>query len=639
MRNTINLLSCLLTACILLPACQTNEGVHGESESGKQTSGASTNHLSNLNLGGYVGELLASNEHAWLHHVLQDNPNLFEAFANPEENTLFKTMWHGEFPGKILTGMAQTYRAFGNPKTQHAGDKMVQMFKMVQGADGYLGPWPMSERFNGDQNKWDTWGHYHCIYGLYQWYKITGNQDALEVAIKAADCVYNHFIEGKQTFVSQNWAECNFAISHVFAILYLETGNAKFLEASERIVLEEWQLEYDDYFSKSTLACDWLGAAAEGKAFCQSNQKRWESLHTLMTLSPLFQISGNQEYYKALEHYWWSIIQYDRHNFGGFGTGEGATGNLYGHGSETCNTIAWMAYSCEYLKLSKNSYVADELEISYYNAAMGSLLGDHDFTYMNNSEGTRESALITLAGHGFEGGKELSCCQANGNRGVSQMTEWAVLNDEENLYLNYYGASNAETQTPRGTGIRIMQETNYPRSGVVKITFSPEKSERFKLNLRIPTWSTNTVVKLNRKVCKNVMPGTYYMIDHRWSTGDLIELSFDMSVHFWVGDEECLGKTSIYYGPVLLAMEADSLAASSFILDASALNDIAFEENKNFWFYGLAETVDGKKVALVDYASAGDTGAYYTSWLNVAHDIKPLTDVPGNKPIWNNFDQ
>ena len=581
---------------------------------------ASENKLTNLNLGGYVGEILASNERSWLQNVLKDNPNMFEAFADPEGNSLFKCMWHGEFPGKILTGMAQTYRASRNPKTLAAGNKMVQMFKSVQGTDGYLGPWSKLVRFNGDKNKWDTWGQYHCIYGLYEWYKITGNKDALDIALNAAECIFKYFIDGNQTFASQNWAECNFAISHAFAILYQETGKKKYLDAAEYIVLKEWKLRYDDFYTKRVLACDWLTAASDGKAFYQSNQTRWESLHTLMTLSILYQITKKQEYYKAFDHYWWSIIKYDRHNFGGFGTGEGATGDPYGMGSETCSTVAWMAFSTEYLKLSKNSYVADELELSYYNASLGSLLGDHDFIYMNNSDGARVSSLITLAPHGFEGGKQLNCCQANGNRGISQLTEWAVLTDKENLYINYYGSSKSETKTPKGTNVKISQETEYPKNGAVKITLDIKKSEQFKLSLRIPNWSVNTKIKVNGKSMSNVLSGDYYMINRLWHDGDVIEIEFDMSVHFWIGEKDYSGKTSIYYGPVLLAINSVSSTASGYKLEASAVKKITFDKNKDFWFYGTVETTCGKKVALVDFASAGDNGESYTTWLNVAHD-------------------
>jgi len=594
------------------------------------------NNLINLNIGGYVGQLISSNEKSWLQNVLKDNPNMFEAFANPEGNTLNKMPWYGEFPGKILTGMAQTYRATRNLKTLASGNEIVQKFKSVQGTDGYLGPWSKSTRFNGDKKKWDTWGHYHCIYGLYQWYKVTGNKDALNIAIKSTDCVYNYFIEGNRPFISQDWAECNFAISHVFAIIYMETGNKKYLDACEQIVLKEWQMEYNDFYSKRLISCDWLGSADSGKAFYQSNQPRWESLHTLMTLSSLYQITGNRQYFKYLEHFWWSIVLCDRHNFGGFGTEEGSTGDLYGHGSETCNTVAWMAFSTEYLKVSKISYVADELEISYYNAALGSLLGDHLFTYMNNSDGKREAALITLAGQGFEGGKELSCCQANGNRGISQISEWAVLTDKENLFLNYYGASNAETRTPGGNCIKILQNTKYPKSGSVRIILDLDKSEKFNFNLRIPTWSTNTKLKVNGKYIKNIIPGNYCVINRLWKRGDIIDIEFDMSIHFWAGEGKYATKVSLYYGPVLLAIDSDMRTVSNFKFDAASVKNIVFEDNDKFWFYAPITTVDGKKVSLVDYSSAGDYGEGYTTWLNVVNDWDSFIYRQKKNPIWNN---
>ena len=263
------------------------EGMSEKSKLTIPTLDASENKLTNLNLGGYVGKILASNEKSWLQNILKDNPNLFEAFANPEGNSLTKCMWHGEFPGKILSGMAQTYRSCRDPKTLVAGNKMVQMFKSVQGTDGYLGPWSKKVRFNGDKNKWDTWGQYHCIYGLYEWYKITGNKVALHMALKAADCIYKYFIEGNQTFVSQNWAECNFAVSHAFALLFQETGNKKYFDAAEDIVLKEWKLKYYDFYTRKELACDWLTSATDGKAFYQSNQTRWESLHTWGRVKPV----------------------------------------------------------------------------------------------------------------------------------------------------------------------------------------------------------------------------------------------------------------------------------------------------------------------------------------------------------------
>ena len=80
-------------------------------------------------------------------------------------------------------------------------------------------------------------------------------------------------------------------------------------------------MPYDDYFSKSVIACDWLDAGLAGVPFYRTNQPRWEAQHTLMTLAPLYEITGDDRYYRAFENLWQSIVRFDRHNFGGFGTG------------------------------------------------------------------------------------------------------------------------------------------------------------------------------------------------------------------------------------------------------------------------------------------------------------------------------
>ena len=97
------------------------------------------------------------------------------------------------------------------------------------------------------------------------------------------------------------------------------------------------------------------------------------------------------KYRRAFEHIWWSIVKLDRHNNGGFSSGEQAQGNPYHKGAiETCCTIAWTALSVEMLRLTGNPVVADELELSTLN----SVLGLHSrsgrwVTYNTPMDGTR----------------------------------------------------------------------------------------------------------------------------------------------------------------------------------------------------------------------------------------------------------
>lgn len=169
--------------------------------------------IDSIKIAGYLGDRLKNNEAVWLHHVWENNPALFEVFRERDAHPRCIVPWFGEYPGKILTGMALTYRMSGDSETLRAGRELVERLKALQGDDGYLGPHPKERRFNGPMHEdtmavfqwehamlWDVWGHYHCIYGLHQWYAATGDTAALDIAIKAADSVYAYFIAGDRPF-------------------------------------------------------------------------------------------------------------------------------------------------------------------------------------------------------------------------------------------------------------------------------------------------------------------------------------------------------------------------------------------------------------------------------------------------------
>ena len=105
------------------------------------------NHLKNMHLGGAIGKILTQNEKNWVQKVLTDDPGLFDGFANPEDDSIFKTMWHGEFPGKLLTGIAQSYLLNNDTETKRTGDDFAEKLKAVQQPDGYLGPWKPDVRY------------------------------------------------------------------------------------------------------------------------------------------------------------------------------------------------------------------------------------------------------------------------------------------------------------------------------------------------------------------------------------------------------------------------------------------------------------------------------------------------------------
>ncbi|HHV98905.1 MAG TPA: hypothetical protein GXX36_04935, partial [Clostridiaceae bacterium] len=541
--------------------------------------------------------------------------------------------WYDEFPGKLLTGMAYSYRLSPDPELYEACEELADAMIDAQHENGYLGIYSGSGMMGGNGANWDVWGHYHSIYGLYHWYLISGREEVLEAAIKAADFIYDYFVGSGRTFDSAGSQTMNLAISHAFAILYQETGDVRYLNAAKMIVVEDWPL-----------SGNWLNDAIAGKDFYQSRLPRWEALHTIMTLGLLYEIEGNPIYYKGLEDIWYSITKTDRHNTGGFTSGEQAVGDPYNTGPiETCCTVAWMALSTEYLQLSLNSYVADELEISFFNGMLSSLLkGDKYVTYNTPMDGSKIASQIDIAFQFNTGSPDFNCCQANAARGLAELSQWGVIFNESDLYLNYYGPSAAHTLTPGGNPIIIRQDTEYPKDGAIKIELDMEKAESFGLNLRIPTWAVKgNSLKVNGKEMKGLVPGEYYRIEREWKDGDVLELNLNMAVHYWVGEKNYSGKTSIYYGPILLALDSKNsmFDFDAIILQTTDLEKMTVEDgsSEGYWLLFNTKTVNNIPVTLVDFTSVGnDSSSRYASWLKVNHNMNYLPFVKGGNPIWNN---
>ena len=176
----------------------------------------------------------------------------------------------------------------------------------------------------------------------------------------------------------------------------------------------------------------------------------------------------------------------------------------------------------------------------------------------------------------------------------------------------------------------------------------PSSPASFVLRLRIPHWSRHTEVRINGEWAPNVTPGQYLELDREWMPGDEIELKLDLTLHIWSGERECEGLSSIYRGPVLLAYdmrynlehaESQPLETRNTgvwhntvgdlhvpALDARRLD---YESTRwEDWHQPMLllnfTAADGQTVRLCDFASAGDTGTHYCSWLPVENAPDPV---------------
>ena len=333
------------------------------------------------------------------------------------------------------------------------------------------------------------------------------------------------------------------------------------------------------------------------------------------------------QYGKAFANLWWSIARLDRHNNGGFSSGEQAQGNPYHSGAiETCCTIAWMAMTVEMLRLSGDPLAADELELSTFNSAMGLFSPTGRWsTYNTPMDGIRKANFHDIVFQSRPGSPELNCCSVNAARGLGLLSEWALMHDAKNdaLVLNWYGPGQLSAQLGSGTAVRLTIETDYPRSGRVRIKVDPDRPGRFTLRLRIPHWSNHTGIQVDDEPARSVNPGTYLDLTRDWKPGNVVTLELDMAVHLWAGERECAGRASLYRGPILLAYDRrfnPDMPDDPPPFDASHTEPSLCEQRgpqPPFVLVKLGTT--SRPLFLCDFASAGVDGSSYRSWLRALH--------------------
>jgi DUF1680 family protein len=560
--------------------------------------------------GGPMGERVKANLENWLLRAPVANPGVIEMFRlrdrKPEPDLV---PWAGEFVGKYLISAIQARRMISSDDLDVLIRRIIADLITCQADDGYLGPFAKEERLLGH---WDLWGHYHWMLALMIWHQDTGDAEALNCVIRAADLVCRTYLDTNRQVLDAGSHEMNMAIIHVLGWLYRETGTERYFLMMRQIE-KEWE-QAGDYFR----------AGLARTEFFRTPNPRWESLHDVQGLVELYQITGDERYKTAFENLWWSIQRYDLHNTGGFSTGEKAVGDPYAQGAiETCCTTAWMALTIDMLRLTGNPIAADELELSTWNSMLAS---QHPsgrwWTYDTPMDGVRQASAHSIVFQARPGTPELNCCSVNGPRGLGMLSEWAMMVDDEGIIVNYYGPMEAQAHLPNSTDVKPTQRTDYPVGGHIELSILPKQASSFNLRLRIPYWSKQNTVRVNDAEVKPIRAGSYLSINRTWRQNDSVEIEFDMSLRCEQGERAYEGHASIYRGPLLLAydqhfntIDPDDVPA----LDITQLEATHAESDGQFQPMILlkVKAADGRPVYLCDFATAGAYGTHYRSWIPV----------------------
>ncbi|MCI8388199.1 MAG: hypothetical protein HFE63_07040 [Clostridiales bacterium] len=577
--------------------------------------------LTDMQLNDHIGALGRNITENWLLGLKQTNPALLYMFRDKNVAPYRRLLpWAGEFPGKYLTGCAAMYRLFGDERLKDECLEVIKELISYQEPNGYLGVFPEEYQLTGRSPEpellddksigvsletWDAWGHYHIMYGLLEWYDITGDKAMLDCIDRIAELFINTFYKDTgRRLIDIGWAETNLATYHVFTKLYNYTGDEKYLDLAKEI-------EKD---CSEESAGNYLEYARQNLPFYQCPKPRWESLHVIMGFAEMAKAVDQPEYLEAAKQIFYSILSTDVHNTGGFSTREQAIGNPYGFGAiETCCVVAYNALALQLYQATGDPKLVDFLEHSLYNAVAGSFSKSGRWsTYNTPMEGFRMANYHEIGFQSRPGAPDLNCCSVNAHRGVGMLADWAYVQRDtlekcDTLMINYYG--NASFTTADGDEITI--EGSYPFSESVKVTAKLTNGK--KLCLRIPGFAPDTTISNTANFTKKAN-----CFESDGSSELSAELHIPLHIRIDEGKEGCDGRYCIFRGPILLGYDRDenpSVAIneiprlSSDVLESATVNILNDGELE------MLVDVEGKTIKLNDFYTLGQRGSWYTTWL------------------------
>jgi DUF1680 family protein len=452
---------------------------------------------------------------------------------------------------KVLEGASYWLAQHPDPALEHTVDAVIAKIAAAQQADGYLNTYFTLVKPNERWTNLPVMHELYCAGHLFEaataHYRATGKRTLLDVAVRFADCIDRIFGPGKRCGVPGHEE-----IELGLVKLYETTGQQRYLD------LAKFFLDVRGDKSKREIA----------GAYCQDHMPVREqreivghavrAMYLYAGVADMAAYTGDQGFVEAMHHLWEDVVKRKMYITGGIGArhqGE-AFGDPYELPNataycETCAAIGLALWSQRMNLMHADAQYADVLERVLYNGFLAGVgLDGGLFFYVN--------PLASGGNHHRQPFFSCACCPTNVVRLVPSLPGYVYAQDGQSIYVNLYVAGTAEVALGEAN-VKIVQQTQYPWDGAVKLAVDPAKPRAFAIRLRIPGWSGGATVAVNgRQVASPVTEKGYARLQRQWQPGDTIELNLPMEVQRMEAHpavEADRGRVAVQRGPIVYCFE------------------------------------------------------------------------------------
>ncbi|MBP9897795.1 MAG: glycoside hydrolase family 127 protein [Gemmatimonadales bacterium] len=475
----------------------------------------------------------------------------------------------GHIAGHHLSGVSLMYRATGDVRFKARADYLVKEMQEVQlkNGDGYLGALEGLREAFGAVSKgnirsggfdlnglWSPWYTLHKTFaGLRDAYRHTGNATALALEIKYAAWAESVLAPLSEAQVQKMLLTEYGGMNEVFADLYADTGNKRWLDLSHRfehVAFTEALKRHQDNL-----------AGKHGN--CQ--------IPKLIGSAARYGYTGDPADIVAASFFWDRVVQHHTYATGGhglaeyFGMPDQLSNRLDGRTCETCN-----AYNMRKLSIRLFSFRPD-VEYGDFHERV---LFNHILASIDPADGT--TSYMVPAGRGVtqeyqDMQRDFTCCVGSGMESHALHGDGIYYEHVDQAWVNLFVPSSADF----ASGMKLVQETSFPDGDTARIKVVAGSLKPVTIHLRRPAWAGDGyTVSVNGSQLpqppiasfragaaggwrigideSGLPPSQYVSITRQWKAGDTIEMSLPKTLRFEpTADNKRV--TAVMWGPLVLA--------------------------------------------------------------------------------------
>jgi len=441
----------------------------------------------------------------------------------------------GHYVGHYLSSCALMHASTGDQFIAQKAADLITMLSACQAKDGYLGAYPATfyDRLRKHEQVWAPFYTYHKIMaGLIDMYEHTGNQQALDMAVRMADWADTY----ARSFADDDWQRVllveHGGMNEASFNLYAITGKSKYRDLAYRF-------EHKKIFDPLAANDDKL-----------DDNHANTNIPKVIGAARGYELTGDQRYRDISQNFYRIVTQHHAYCTGGTSNGEmwhkaEAIASELGPAAEEC--------CCSYnmMKLTRHLFgqQPDAAFFDYYERLLMNVRhGTQDRNGMLMYYVPLQPGMYKTFGTIFD---SFWCCTGTGSEEYSKLNDSIYFHDNDAVFVNLFIPSTLNWQD---RGLKLRQETEFPHEERITFTIETSPSIPTALKIRLPYWATEGMqVSINGQA-QNITasPSTYVTLLHPWKAGDVIAVDIPLVLHLAPAPDDKDVQAAMF-GPLVLA--------------------------------------------------------------------------------------